>query len=443
VSGLVSHPETTRAGREYCSTLVNGRYVTASTVREAVIAGYDTHLPPDRYPFAVVFLDVDPGTVDVNVHPRKLEVRFADDGAVRDQVRTTVQAALRREGLLRSSAPRGRSQPDETAVDPAGATADGPEAEDAEGDTADADAADPADAPGSRPAASEGAATSESSAGAAGSGDGASTPGGNPTQRPSASETGSSSPAEESTESGAFEGTEAPEHITGPHDQARLGKEGPPDVDHGDADHHDFDRLPAMGLLGQVDETYIVAETSEGLLLVDQHAADERINYERLRARFADGVTTQALAQPVEVEVTPREADLFASREAALERIGFHAERRDDGIVAVTAVPSLVAEAADPAMIRDVLGSMARGDDGAETVDAAADELLADLACYPSITGNTSLTEGSVVDLLAALDDCEDPWACPHGRPTVIALDRDEIEARFERDYPGHGGRRH
>jgi DNA mismatch repair protein MutL len=445
VSGLVSHPETTRAGREYCSTLVNGRYVTASTVREAVIAGYDTHLPPDRYPFAVVFLDVDPGTVDVNVHPRKLEVRFADDAAVREQVRTTVQAALRREGLVRSSAPRGRSQPDETAVDPAGATVDGPDADTSTGDAPDADAPDSADASetsDSRPVANEGAATRESSAGGAGSQPTGSTPDDAPPRPPSASDADSSTGVDDPTETNAFEGSDASERIRGPQTQARLDDAAPTATGDGDAAHHDFDRLPAMRILGQVDETYVVAETSEGLLLVDQHAADERINYERLRARFADGVTTQALAQPVEVEVTPREADLFASRGAALERIGFHAERRDENTVAVTAVPSLVAEAADPALIRDVLGSMARGGDGAETVDAAADELLADLACYPSITGNTSLTEGSVVDLLAALDDCEDPWACPHGRPTVIALDRDEIETRFERDYPGHGGRR-
>ncbi|MUV58787.1 DNA mismatch repair protein MutL, partial [Halogeometricum sp. CBA1124] len=81
-------------------------------------------------------------------------------------------------------------------------------------------------------------------------------------------------------------------------------------------------------------------------------------------------------------------------------------------------------------------------DGGHETVDAVADELLADLACYPSVTGNTSLTEGSVVDLLSALDDCENPYACPHGRPVVVEFGRDEIADRFERDYPGHGGRR-
>jgi len=67
--------------------------------------------------------------------------------------------------------------------------------------------------------------------------------------------------------------------------------------------------------------------------------------------------------------------------------------------------------------------------------------VLADLACHPSVTGNTSLTEGRVTDLLSALDDCENPYACPHGRPTLVRVDREEIEGRFERDYPGHGGR--
>jgi DNA mismatch repair protein MutL len=104
-------------------------------------------------------------------------------------------------------------------------------------------------------------------------------------------------------------------------------------------------------------------------------------------------------------------------------------------------VPTVFDSALDPSLLRDALTGFADGSAG-ETVDAVADALLADLACYPSITGNTSLTEGSVVDLLGALDDCENPFACPHGRPVVVAFDRGEIEDRFERDYPGHGGRR-
>jgi len=110
----------------------------------------------------------------------------------------------------------------------------------------------------------------------------------------------------------------------------------------------------------------------------------------------------------------------------------------------VRSVPAALADRAGeaaPTVARDLLAEFVDGDpEGAAA--AATDELLADLACHPAVTGNTSLREGSIADLLAALDDCDNPYACPHGRPTVIAFPTDEIEARFERDYPGHGGRR-
>ncbi|OYR82206.1 DNA mismatch repair protein MutL, partial [Halorubrum distributum] len=204
-----------------------------------------------------------------------------------------------------------------------------------------------------------------------------------------------------------------------------------------------FDSLPSLRVLGQLHETYVVAEAPDGLVLIDQHAADERVNYERLKAAFADGADAQALAEPVRIELTAREAALFEEFVDDLSEIGFRAERAGDREVAVTAVPAVFDAALDPDRLRDVLSALV--DDAAagdEPVADVVDELLADRACYPSVTGNTSLTEGRVVDLLDRLDACENPYACPHGRPVVIRLDRDEIGSRFERDYPGHGGRR-
>ncbi|WP_417382910.1 DNA mismatch repair MutL family protein [Haloarcula pelagica] len=198
-----------------------------------------------------------------------------------------------------------------------------------------------------------------------------------------------------------------------------------------------------MRILGQLHDTYVVAETDDGLVVIDQHAADERINYERLQATFDGETTTQALAEPVELELTAREAEVLADRTDALASLGFHTARTGERTVEVRTLPGVIADAAGPDIVRDVLGAFVEGaDEAAATVEAAADELLGDLACYPSVTGNTSLAEGSVRDLLAALDDCENPYACPHGRPTVIEIDHTELEDRFERDYPGHGGRR-
>lgn len=206
----------------------------------------------------------------------------------------------------------------------------------------------------------------------------------------------------------------------------------------------EFDSLPSMRIIGQLSDTYIVAETDEGLVLVDQHAADERVNYERLRGEVEGDTPTQALAEPVDLELTAREAALFEEYREALAQVGFHAGRTGERTVSVRTVPAVFDAALDPELLRDALTAFVREevDGGRKTVDAVADELLSDLACYPSITGNTSLREGSVLDLLAALDDCENPYACPHGRPVIVEFDRDEIASRFERDYPGHGGRR-
>ena len=435
VSGLVSHPETNRASRDYLSTFVNGRYVTASQVRDAVVDAYDTQLAPDRYPFAVLDLAVDPATVDVNVHPRKLEVRFADAEAVREQVRAAVDAALMREGLVRSRAPRGRSAPDEAAVRPGtGGDTDGPSAGGPDpdpGSGTDADPGSPATADGTR-------AGRESAADAA-------------ARARDRSDVEPAAPPARSHEGTDDRGPAADRKFTPPHEQTRLGegegaRAGEEETAAG-GQRTEYDALPAMRVLGQVGDTYVAAETAEGLVLVDQHAADERVNYERLLDAFEGPVTSQALATPVRVSLTPGEAAVFEAREAALGRLGFRAELAEtdgdggEAAVAVTAVPSLVAGAADPDLLREVLGALLRGEAAAaETVEAAREALLADLACYPSVTGNTSLAEGSVVALLSALDDCENPWACPHGRPTVVELDRAEIEARFERDYPGHGG---
>lgn len=236
-------------------------------------------------------------------------------------------------------------------------------------------------------------------------------------------------------------------------------------------------------------------------MLVDQHAADERIAYEELCERLPRG-DAQVLADPVDLELTAEEATLFDGCADALAGLGFYASRVDggdgidsdganddgdgsdsdeaeggsssgDGIdggapgsderepdketntdtnadtdagadrrtVQLTTVPAAVA-GVDPTLLCDVLAGFVWADHPQRTIDAAADALLADLACYPAITGNTSLSAGSVMALLSQLDDCENPYACPHGRPVVIEFGSGESAAQFERDYPGHGGRR-
>ncbi|MFB6120248.1 MAG: DNA mismatch repair endonuclease MutL [Halobacteriaceae archaeon] len=400
VHGYVSDPETTRSTREYLATYVNGRYVTDSALREAILSAYGTQLAPDRFPFAVLFVEVPPGGVDVNVHPRKTAVRFDDESAVREAVTEAVADALLDEGLVRSGAPRGRSAPDEATVEP-------------ERPSDDADA-------------KQGAATedrTESGATDANRRRDAENAKGRPA---AASRTPETDSADDDSESDADRRFAATENATLP------GLDDAPD--------DDFDRLPSMDVLGQLDDTYLVAAAAGGLVVIDQHAADERVNYERLRDALGDGGDSQALVRPVTLELTAAEAAVFDDLRPALSELGFEADL-DGREAVVTAVPAVFDDALDPALLRDVLASAlsAAGDD---PVADAADALLADLACYPSITGNTSLSEGSAVALLSALDDCENPFACPHGRPVVVEVSADELADRFERDYPGHQHRR-
>ena len=527
VTGLISHPETTRSTREYLSTYVNGRYVTASALREATLAAYGGQLAPDRYPFAVLFVEVPAGDVDVNVHPRKLEVRFDEEPAVRDAVESAVEEALLDHGLIRSTAPRGRSAPDETVVEPETPDTEAVGGADTDHERAAREGREPAPSADPESTADEGGGV-EAVGGdddpsvpteadpvdddawaveGVGSGEEAER---DPTDGPAAHERdadagddGRPSPRSRQEESAAADaapvaetgdaeaktddGTETLADAvdrdsrastdrdassesdatvgggtdTGGDEAGGGGERGPRSTatradssarsptrqrtldGESTESEREFDSLPSLRVLGQLHETYVVAEGPDGLALIDQHAADERVNYERLKAVFADGADAQALAEPVRIELTAREAALFEEFVDDLAEIGFRAERAGDRAVAVTAVPAVFDAALDPDLLRDVLSALV--DDAAagdEPVADVVDELLADLACYPSVTGNTSLTEGRVADLLERLDDCENPYACPHGRPVIIRLDREEIGSRFERDYPGHGGRR-
>ncbi|WP_049902669.1 DNA mismatch repair endonuclease MutL [Halococcus agarilyticus] len=449
LSGVVSHPETTRASPEYCSVFVNGRYVSATAVRDAIVAAYGSQLAPDRYPFAVLFLSLPANQIDVNVHPRKREVRFADEDGVRDQVRTAVESALMREGVVRSGAPRGRSAPEQTPIEPERGAPDTAEEAASIERTRSTDTTDETR-------------TDRDDSGTETTGTGSTDA--EPEQPPTRGSNTATSPEPTEAENGATTSDrttrtadDAPHEPNGepsaaddddrqraPADAGKFTDTAEQTTLAGDRvpDDHAFDRLPRLRVLGQLHDTYIACESPDGLVLIDQHAADERINYERLRERTANETSVQQLADPVEIELTAAETELFASFADALAELGFEASRTDDRTVEVRAVPAVLDGAADPDRLRDALSGLVGDGEPRESIEHDADALLADLACYPSITGNTSLAEGSVIELLRALDDCENPYACPHGRPVVIEVGKGELDDRFERDYPGHAGRR-
>lgn len=384
LSAFVSRPDAHRATAAGIHLFVNGRPVRDRLLRHALLQVMRDLLPRGRFPTALLFLEVPDGAVDVNVHPAKWEVRFADPQAVHRLVTATLRDAMGGRGWLG-----------------AGAAAD---------------------------------------AGVAGAAEGA------PQQRGTAA--GQGATAGWGNWSRAVR--DAPDSPGGPGDWTFAGADGGEAAfvraftaphDHiGSPESARPLRFGALHLLGQFLATYLLAEDARGLLLIDQHAAHERVLYEQLRSHWLAGKTPrQALLVPLVVEIAPAAlAALLEARETAL-RLGFEVEPFGASAIALRAVPELLAERDPEGLLRELAEEIrAAGDAGAalqagSRIAAGADHLFATLACHAARRAGEKLAPEEQRALLCALDEI--PWAptCPHGRPVAVPVSRSEIERRFAR----------
>ncbi|WP_435123864.1 DNA mismatch repair endonuclease MutL [Halobaculum sp. D14] len=195
-------------------------------------------------------------------------------------------------------------------------------------------------------------------------------------------------------------------------------------------------------VIGQFRDLYLLCEADGDLLVVDQHAAHERVNYERLRESLADEAVPSASLDPAEtVSLDPGAAAAAEAYRDELGRLGFDVEPFGGTTYRVTAVPAPLGRVADADALRDVLAAL-RDDAGTVGDDAGGrggdagvrDALLADLACHPSLKAGDALDDEAATKLLRRLGECEQPYACPHGRPTVLSVDEATLAAGFERD---------
>jgi len=188
-------------------------------------------------------------------------------------------------------------------------------------------------------------------------------------------------------------------------------------------------------VVGVFRELYVLCERGDELLVVDAHAADERVTYERLRDA-ADGVASVAVDPPAGVALSASEAALLRDETvaAAVERLGFRVDARGDDTARVSGVPAPGGDAVAPAALRDVLDAVAaERPDASDPADALdLERPLVDLACHESLRAGT-VTRAAAEDLLARLGGCDRPDACPHGRPTVLAVDEADLARAFDR----------
>ena len=186
--------------------------------------------------------------------------------------------------------------------------------------------------------------------------------------------------------------------------------------------------LPALRVLGQVQGTYIAAEGPDGMYLVDQHAAHERVVFERVTDEFrTKGADSQSLMEPQTVELDPRQQELMHSQEELLAGLGFIVEHFGDRTYMIRAVSSLLTGAEPAQALKDVLDTMAEGG-GFESWEERA---AYSIACHGAIRANETLTLHEMSELMRQLEGCRQPHTCPHGRPTMIHL----TSARLEREF--------
>ncbi|MGE5178013.1 MAG: DNA mismatch repair endonuclease MutL [Bacteroidota bacterium] len=384
VRGVLGSPEQARTGREQQVVAVNGRIVSSPALSAALRQGYGNLIPGDRHPMAALLVEIDPALVDVNVHPTKREVRFRDEGRVFQAVRQAVERAMRRHVPVYGA----RDARDE--------------------------------ARWVAPPTEMGAPPTET--GALGS-----------WSTPAATEaTGATGPQ---TTSGST--SYAPEpHTTSPGsvqtviEEYRVSERAAPAIQEAGASLRE-DLVEPEITIWQLHDRYLLAPIRGGLVVVDQHAAHERILYEEARGRlYGENAESQHLLFPRVVDVTPDEMEHLILLETAIRRLGYEVTMFGERQVAIRAVPASVPEEAAVDAFRSLLESEdAHGASG----EPPEERVAKTFACHAAVRSGQALRPEERRALIDRLFATDLPHGDPHGRATYVRVSMEELDRRFGR----------
>jgi DNA mismatch repair protein MutL len=397
VHGFVSKPEIQKLNRNSIYVFVNGRLIRDRLIQHALTEAYRNIIPATVYPVVLLFLELPGGEVDVNVHPSKTEVRFRQQAAIHDFVRDSVRAAL-----LKT-----RPVPQFTAEINAHPTAT------------------PALTPGASP-------VTDISAWRA-------THAPPPDPQAFTLQAPVPPPVTERFQFGtggiSVEANAAVSVARAPQMAPDVKNDGctPPVAEEPEAPSDLGASLASLKPLGQIRESFILAVNHEGLWIVDQHVAHERVLFERiLKQRAAQKVESQRLLMPLILELTPAQQAVFAEISEELNRNGFEAEPFGTRSVALKIAPAGVEAAQISHMLHELLDQFSREEQGLNLEKVRA-RIAASIACHAAIKVNTPLEQNKMEWLLAELAKTECPMSCPHGRPVVLRYSVRDIQKAFKR----------
>ncbi len=398
--GWIGLPSFSRSQSDLQHFFVNGRVIRDRLVAHAVKQAYQDVMYHGRFAAFVLYLDLDAATVDVNVHPTKHEVRFRDGRTVHDFLFRSIHKCLAdvRPADITASAPADQVLAAVGAV----AASEGP----VEQQSMSLQQPVPQQAGGLNGRPGFGGYTNPGSAGSAPAGYG---------DKPSASALQQSQQAYQQ-----FSSVREARPVFQADDTAGQ--------DTGNAD------IPPLGYaIAQLHGIYILSQAADGLIVVDMHAAHERIVYERMKtARDEQGIKSQPLLVPKSVAVSEKEADFSEQHASAFLELGFILERASAESLVVRQVPVILNNADTEQLVRDVLADLiVHGQ--SNRIKAAMDEVLATMACHGSVRANRQLTVNEMNALLRDMEVTERSGQCNHGRPTWTRLTMTELDKLFLR----------
>jgi DNA mismatch repair protein MutL len=420
VHGFISKPEIQKLNRNSIFVFVNGRLIRDRLVQHALTEAYRNIIPPTVYPVVLLFLELPAGEVDVNVHPSKTEVRFRQQTVMHDFVRDSVRAALMKARPvpqfvteMRAHATASQALASD-AITP-GAMTPGAEWDRLSGPASAAPSAESAQNPNYDPAAGGGFALHA------------------PVPPPISArlQFDGGIAVEANAAIPVARGLETREL------QARMLETIPdngcaPALDVGE-EEPTLSSLGTLKPLGQIRNSFILAVNEDGLWIVDQHVAHERVLFERvLKQRAAQKVESQRLLMPIVLELSPAQQAVFSEISDELAHNGFEAEPFGARSVAVKVGPAGVEAAAVEKMLHELLDQLSREEQSLNLEKIRA-RIAASIACHAAIKVNMPLEQNKMEWLLTELAKTDHPMSCPHGRPVVLRYSVKDIQKAFKR----------
>ncbi|TYA97591.1 DNA mismatch repair endonuclease MutL [Lactobacillus sp. SL9-6] len=436
VSGYVSLPELTRASRQYISLLLNGRYIHNFQLSKALIAGYGSKLMVGRYPLAVLDIQMDPLLVDVNVHPTKQEVRISQEAELTQLIQETVFKRLSQENLIPDVFDEVQTkQPETKTTDQLTMALNDVSAK---YDMSDRQVRGAQQMPSESVAQPSDAAPVATSAG-----------------QPAPLQTPEEVPVEPVVVHDKRDfATPAVQQFDAKYRQeqvaAPLGQSAAPDaVDQPAVEATapiepvqatPAQRFPTLRYLGQVHGTYLLAEADDGLYLVDQHAAQERVNYEFYRQAIGEvSDDEQKLLVPIVLDYPTTDVLELTNHLETLASVGIHLDSFGPNSFIVHEHPTWFKAGQETATIQEMIDWVLK--DGKISVAAFREKTAIMMSCKRAIKANHHLDDQQARALLQKLATAENPFNCPHGRPVLVHFTDQDLEKLFKRiQDPHHSG---